>query len=141
MSFWIFRLLRASFTRSREKHNSRSWFRTADSVKSKRESGDTPTCRVWLCEDPHGSVVGAVYVHVLRTVAPPTALASIGATGEPRCYFCAERKVNPRIDHLPETGRCAVFREAASTRGSREKRQEEPSRLNRRAPRCGKLRP
>ena len=41
---------------------------TADRVKSKRESGDTPIRHVWLCEDPHGSVVGAVYVHVLRTL-------------------------------------------------------------------------
>ena len=38
-------------------------------MKSKPESGDTPTRRVWLCEDRHGSVVGAVYVHVLRTLA------------------------------------------------------------------------
>ena len=28
----------------------------------------TLTRRVWLCENPHGSVVGAVYVHVLRTL-------------------------------------------------------------------------
>ena len=41
---------------------------TAASMKSKLESGDTPIRRVWLCEDPHGSVVGAVYVHVLRTL-------------------------------------------------------------------------
>ena len=25
-------------------------------------------CRVWMCEDPHGSVVGAESVHVLRTL-------------------------------------------------------------------------
>ena len=41
---------------------------TAASMKSKLESGDTPTRRVFLCEDPHSSVVGAVYVHVLRTL-------------------------------------------------------------------------
>ena len=41
---------------------------TANSMKSKRESGNTPTRRVWLCEDPHESVVGAVCVHVLRTL-------------------------------------------------------------------------
>ena len=38
------------------------------SIKSELESGDTPTRCVWLCEDPHSSVVGAVYVHVLRTL-------------------------------------------------------------------------
>ena len=42
---------------------------TAASMKSKLESGDTSTRRVWLCEDPHSSVVGAVYVHVLRTLS------------------------------------------------------------------------
>ena len=42
---------------------------TADSVKSKRESEDTPICRVWLFEDPHGSVVKANYVHVLRILS------------------------------------------------------------------------
>ena len=43
---------------------------TAASIKSKLESGDTPTRRVWLSEDPHSSVVGVVYVHVLRTLVP-----------------------------------------------------------------------
>ena len=33
---------------------------TADSMRSKPESGDTSTSRVCLCEDPHKSVVGAV---------------------------------------------------------------------------------
>ena len=37
-------------------------------MKSKLESGDTPTSRVWLCEDPHSSVVGAVNIHVLWTL-------------------------------------------------------------------------
>ena len=37
-------------------------------MKSKLESGDTLTRRVWLCEDSHDSVVGAVYVHVLQTL-------------------------------------------------------------------------
>ena len=43
---------------------------TASSMKSKLERGNTPIRRVWLCEDPHSSVVGAVYVHVLRTLLP-----------------------------------------------------------------------
>ena len=42
---------------------------TADSLKSKRGSGDTPTHHVWLCKDPHGSVVEADYVHILRTLS------------------------------------------------------------------------
>ena len=33
-------------------------FSSADSVKSKRGSGGTLKSRAWLCEDPHGSVVG-----------------------------------------------------------------------------------
>ena len=41
---------------------------TAASIKWMLESGDTSTRRVWLCEDPHSSVVGAVYVNVLRTL-------------------------------------------------------------------------
>ena len=41
----------------------------AASMKSKLESRDTPTRRIWLCEDPHSSVVGIAYVHVLRTLS------------------------------------------------------------------------
>ena len=49
MSFWICRLLRASFTRSREKHYFRSWLnsRERESVKSERKSGDTSRLVVW----------------------------------------------------------------------------------------------
>ena len=38
---------------------------TAYNVKSKWESGDTPISRVWLCENPHGSMVKAEYVPVI----------------------------------------------------------------------------
>ena len=48
--------------------------------------------------------------------------------GTPRCYLCAERKGNPWIDHIPGTTRCALF-EKQPPSGSREKSQEEPSRL------------
>ena len=37
-------------------------------MESKRESGDTPTRRVCLCEDPHGSVMGAAGIHDLGTL-------------------------------------------------------------------------
>ena len=37
-------------------------------------------------------------------------------TGKPRCFLCAERKENPRNDHIPGTMRCAAFREAARNR-------------------------
>ena len=37
-------------------------------------------------------------------------------TGKLRCYLCAETKGNPRIDHLPRSTKCAVFREAAPKR-------------------------
>ena len=68
MSFWSFRLLRATFTRSQEKHNSRSQLNSRR-VESKRGSGDTPTRRVRLCVDPHGSVVGATKFHDRGTLS------------------------------------------------------------------------
>ena len=54
-----------SFTRIREKHNSRSWLNSRQCEIEARKWGP-PTRRILLCEDPHGSVVGADYVHVLR---------------------------------------------------------------------------
>ena len=42
---------------------------TADSVKLKRGSGDTPTRRAWLCVLPHGSVIGAASSHVLGSLS------------------------------------------------------------------------
>ena len=50
---------------------------TAASMKLKLESGDTPTRRVWLCKDPHSSVVGAVYVHILRTLTWHSQVAAV----------------------------------------------------------------
>ena len=41
----------------------------ADSVESKRGSGDTPTRRVCLCEGLYGSVMGAARFHDLGTQA------------------------------------------------------------------------
>ena len=69
--FWICRLLRVSFTRSREKPliftQRRNKFldfgSTTDSVKLKRSSGETPSLRAWLCVLPHGSVVGTASSH------------------------------------------------------------------------------
>ena len=49
MSFWICRLLRASFTRSREKHNSRSWLKSRQREIEARKwrHTDTPRLVVW----------------------------------------------------------------------------------------------
>ena len=64
---------------------------TADSVKSKRENGDTPTRHVSLCEDPHGSVVGAVCVHILRTMRDTSPDAAIRVTSDRPAVGTQER--------------------------------------------------
>ena len=58
----------------------------ADSVKSKRGSGDTPTRRAWLCMLPHWSVVGAASSHVLVSLVG-TLLMHVFLNSK-NCIFC-----------------------------------------------------